>query len=330
MQNCLFAVCGEPYSVWGWDLSERNESFISRIDEEYFQYATELNAQHLDGPNAQRAAIALRNNYYMALETLFSLIGALIQAPDCVPAWILKATTVQVRQLVESLQSGEAKFPSKWCSGDWIDFDFVANLMMQHSSWARDSEDETAMHFSHLLSRLAHDFLDSNNNREYNSIKHGFRAHAGGFVLAIGLQDEQGRPASRERMKSLGGSRFGTSFYAAEPVKGAPALRRDHHLTLRRHALNWLPEVTADRTLLTVMAIKNVKSCLTVAGGTPANTVHFYRPEEPEQFMAPWNRAPGVTSFSFDRVVEEGDIHRMSRDEILRILNAEPPDDIAT
>lgn len=92
MNRYPFAVRNQTYCVWDHDLSQRNDSFLRSLDGQYFRYQVEIHAPQLNGENAQRAAVALRAAYHHSLETLFSLLGALTQAPSCVAGWLPKCS----------------------------------------------------------------------------------------------------------------------------------------------------------------------------------------------------------------------------------------------
>lgn len=328
MQHSVFAVCETPYCVWGWDLAERNLRFLDGVDEEYFTYVAETHTGHLDDKNAQLASVALQQAYHLSLETLFSLMGAALQAPDCVVGWILKAQTSQVRKLTSALQRGVMDFPMKWrLDSAAFGFGDVAKLVMQFASWAQDGDDPTVARFAGLWNRLAHDFLDENMTAEYNSIKHGFRARPGGVTVRFGQEHEYGVAPPKEEMRVLGSSVFGTSFYAAQPVEGSPERRGDPHFMLRHHSLNWNPHDTAGRMFLTALSIKNLRSFLAAANGRPPGEVTFTRPPEPSAFEEPWRHSPRLTHFGLDLNVSEGDISRVSRGELEKILNSKTEND---
>lgn len=80
MENSIYVVNKEPYCIWEVDIKERNKEFLNGIDPEYFYYLAEL---HAGADDEKRAAIALRSTLHHAMETMFSLLGAYIQAPDC-------------------------------------------------------------------------------------------------------------------------------------------------------------------------------------------------------------------------------------------------------
>ncbi len=323
IQYRVFAVGKTSHCAWGWDLDERNREFIKQIDPEYFEYLCHTHVEHADGDNSQRAAIALRSGYHLALETLFSLMGAVLQAPDCVPGWILKASTSDIRDVTSQLMNDKMQLCIKWNQvPNSVGFNDLAKLVFQHTGWASEDGGSTIDEFGDLWGRLAHDFLDSYSIREYNSIKHGFRARSGGFGIRVGLEEEYGVPCPPEKMKDLGGSQFGTSFFSAELLQGAPKMRSDPNFMLRRHSINWLPENNAGRLWLAVMSLQNIKSFLLCSAGAEPKTVKFYRPENSTDFSAPWQKTPGVLSTSFDLVVSEQNIRRLQRTELDSILKS--------
>ncbi|MGN6149962.1 MAG: hypothetical protein ACTHPD_15610 [Rhizomicrobium sp.] len=324
IQHVIFAVCNEPYCVWGWDIKDRNIDFIERIDEKYFEYICETHLDHLEAEGtAHRAAIAIRANYHLALETLFSLIGAMFQAPDCVPAWVLKASTSQVRSFIDAIRKGYAQFPVKLISEtSEYGFEQISKFIVSHTTWGAANGDDTAENLAGLLHRLSHDFLDEYAIKEYNSIKHGFRARAGGFQLAMGIEHEYGVSPPAEEMKYVGGSKFGTSFYSAEVIDSATSNKSDPNFRLRRNALNWLPEMTAGRLWLTAMLIKNMKSMLLVLNGRQAGTVQFFRPADVQDYNRPWSKSVGITSSNMDTTISEGDIFHATKHELREKLKA--------
>lgn len=100
MQSSIFIVNEEPYCIWEVDLPERNMEFLDGIDTEYFDYVLKV---HVEAEDEKRASIALRTTLHHAMETMFSLLGAYIQAPDCVHAWIAKCSNKDLRDFVDKI-----------------------------------------------------------------------------------------------------------------------------------------------------------------------------------------------------------------------------------
>lgn len=104
MQNSIFLVNEEPYCLWDPDLKARNNEFLKGLDADFFDYTTKV---HLEVEDEQRASVAFRLNLHHALETLFSLLGAYVQAPDCAYAWLSKCSTPELRLLALRIKKGE-------------------------------------------------------------------------------------------------------------------------------------------------------------------------------------------------------------------------------
>src|SRR5262249_14056086 len=89
MKGVPFVIDETPYVCWDWELKEKNLEFLRGIDSRYFQYVVESNIEHLEGEDKHRAALSIRLAYSHAIETLFALLGALVQAPTCPLGWLL-------------------------------------------------------------------------------------------------------------------------------------------------------------------------------------------------------------------------------------------------
>src|SRR5688572_29868789 len=85
-----FAVGDRAACMWGVELSAQNDRFLTGIDPSFFNYLVETHVPLLDGPNRQRAALAIRTTYSHALETFFALLLAAIQAPHCPLGWVMR------------------------------------------------------------------------------------------------------------------------------------------------------------------------------------------------------------------------------------------------
>lgn len=318
MQNSVFQVGDNPYAVWEWDLHDRNVEFLTQIDEEYFKYLAAVHFERIESEDRSRAALALRAAYHHALETLMTLVGATLQAPLCYPGWIQKAWPSTVRRVVQALSHQGPSVPN--------------GLGLQAPSWDTFSEavhrcakweggySDTAERFAAAWHGLTHEWLDERNIDEYNGIKHGLRVKQGGFSFAVGLQDDPGTPAPPERMRLMG-SEFGSQFFVAQAVAGAPPAKRDPHFRLRRMSLNWSPHAMVRAMQLVSLSIGNLRSFALIANGAPPSTVRFTRPEDAGFFDELWADLPSAPSMSMDTVVAEADITRASREELKKLVD---------
>ena len=102
IQNVRFVVDETPYCLWDADIRQRNLDFLDSIDPGYSNIA-DLHGQSLDGQEKQYAAAALRVAYSQGLETLFALLCAAIQAPDCVEGWLTKYQNSELESVVKKI-----------------------------------------------------------------------------------------------------------------------------------------------------------------------------------------------------------------------------------
>jgi hypothetical protein len=316
-QSTIYSVLDEPYCLWEIDLTKRNLEFLSGIDAEYFWYLAKTHVDTLnDKETANRAAASLRLGFYNGAETLFSLLGALLQAPDCVYAWVAQCTTGQLRWLLRRIQSHDAQLPLK-VKLEHLSWDTIAKAVLQPSNSDPAKAARNGELFSRLWARLASEYAKDVHVKEYNSLKHGFRVSHGGFRLAVGLEHEPGVAPPSEEMHSLGGSDFGSTFYALEQIGGESKANRSRRS--RRVSVNWSAESMLLDLQLISMSIRNVVSALLLWNGKQPAEVHFVRPMEESDFDRPWRTVRGVLSANMDLVIPEDSVRATTKEELLDI-----------
>jgi hypothetical protein len=315
----LFAVDKKPFCVWGWELRRRNQEYLAGVDHEYFEYLAKAHATQLDGPDAQRAAMALRSAYHHGLETLFTLICAGLQAPGCIAAWILLSRSSDLRSLVAAIQGGHARILN-YLDLSEVSWSGLSERINIGSYEDAERTKETKRLFAELWGRLASDFLNEDHIAEYNSMKHGYRARAGGLTLMAGLEHEYGVAPPAEDMQLVGTSQFGSSFPTLVPITDNQ--REEPNIRLKTTFLNWHPGALAQRLQLIACSINNVVSYLRILGKTDPKNVKFLRPEESSAFQAPWEQSPGLVQATIDIPVQQSEIRAYTREEILTDLQA--------
>lgn len=354
----MLAVNKKPYCVWNWNLRENNLRFIDGIDHEYFEYLARVHAAVLDptllqkpiarqlgralrtaidwfarkigkkrqrepSQHEHRAALSLRTAYYHGLETFFTLLCAALQAPASVAPWILKCRTSDLLSLVREIQSGRGTILNAHGLKQ-VSWQIMSERINLVSYEEEDKVKDTRQLFAELWGYLAHDFLDPYHRAEYNSIKHGLRVSPGGFTLAVGIEEQYGVPAPPEAMQVIGRSEFGTSYFATEPIRGAPRQKKaDPHISLKQQSVNWAPEAMILSLQLISISIHNIISALRIWHGVEPKTVPFLRPVDRDAFLAPWRQSGGVMQMSFGLPIEEAEIRRFSDDEIRDALEQE-------
>lgn len=310
MQNSIFQVNDEPFCLWESDISERNREFLEGIDVEYFDYLLKI---HGEATDEKKASVALRTSLHHAMETMFSLIGAYVQAPDCAYAWISKCSNRDLRYFIATVDIGKSDLFTK-LKIDNVSWDSVAESIFRGYKPNTDKNKETSELFATLWRRMAIEFTDSDHIDEYNSIKHGLRIRPGGFGLRIGAEKQYGVPPPENEMKLVGQSEFGAVFFRIETL-GSP--KNNRNLRSRRRSLNWSMERTVLLLQHASMSIENIVSALKIANGIEASTCKFIRPIESEEFEKPWRYSPAVTSFNMDPLIPEDQITPLSKEDLL-------------
>lgn len=312
MKGTPFVVDESPYVCWDWMLADKNLEFLRGIDARYFQYVVESNIEHLEGEDKHRAALSIRLAYSHAIETLFALLGALVQAPRCPLGWML-AYRHELPEVVRKISKGELILARAGARRTWHTLsDDIHKLMVcdqETKAWIQHG-------FGDSWSRFATDFLNPPFVAEYNSMKHGLRVNLGGFTMLLGTP---GVPAPDDAMKVVGGSIFGTSFFEREKIGNSAVNFRPR----RRHR-NWNPESILKAVVVASMSINNVTSYLRILAGDPPNECAFRAPDAPEFFREPWATSVGVIDMSMDTTIAESDITPKSKAEVLASYSPVP------
>src|SRR6185503_532291 len=212
-----FAIDTRPCCLWDQEIRRVDSDFIDSIDPRFFEQIANIHGQLLEGDERQYAATALRITYSHALESLFAILSATIQAPDCISGWLLRYQPRELRSFVQKVIDRESVYsklritPVSWRALA----DAVHSLF---STGDRDKDIRIRASFGHLWERFAMDLLDENLRNEYNSMKHGLRVSMGGFYFAVGAEETRGVPAPPDRMMVMAQSEFGSSFLVPEQL----------------------------------------------------------------------------------------------------------------
>jgi hypothetical protein len=310
-----FAINETTYCHWDLDIHARNLDFINSIDPKYFEHIANIHGQFLEGDEKQYAAAALRIAYSHGLENLFALLCAVVQAPNCVVGWVLKYQNKELFEVIRKISERRPLYsrlkakPVTWA--------VVADLIFSYLKTGDEDKDSRIRgSFARMWSRFASDYLNVSHTNEYNSIKHGMRAKMGGFYLSLGLQDNPGIPAPPDRMRVLGSSEFGSSFFVPEK------LHDGRNFSISHQSLNWNPQNLLFGLHLISASIVNVIGFLKILNGVPAKEVQFSWPSQETAYQEPWNRVTGITSFNWNSQVKEVDVAPFSKEDILPTYDA--------
>ena len=309
----VFAVADNPFCCWDFDHPGRTLEFLQGIDPSHFGMLGTLFAGGLETDDEIAISIALRTSYQQGVETLMSLLGAAVQAPAAIPAWIAHCQTNDLIEVVGRLRDDRPMLTQVGRKN--VSFLDLAEHVHRFA-WTNESGDtSTAARYGRFWRQLSTEFLDATARAEYNALKHGNRVVGGGFTLAIGIEEVPGVPARAEAMQPMGGSRFGSTFFVSER-----AGTKKHHIRMRRTSINWSPEALALRLGLVSMSITNVIGALRCGLGADATTVEFVRPDPLDAFDQVWQTEPSSKSFAMDSIIQIDERDEISKADLLDIL----------
>ncbi len=317
MESTIFQVNEEPYCLWDDNLKRNNKEFLSGFDPSYFEYNFDL---YINSENEQQASVALRLSLHHAIETLFSLIGAYVQAPDCSYAWLAKCSTTELRDFVRKINDQHENIFTKLNLSS-VNWESISSSIFHTYFPNTEKQTKTIKLFAKLWSRLASELINITNINEYNALKHGFRARSGGFALSIGRQSSNGSPSTNEEMKLLGRSNFGSSFFTISPLSKTVKTRS---LGVSKTSINWSIEQISLLHQLTQNSINNVITALNVINGEPPSNFIFLRPDSDEDFELPWKYSIGVTNMTLTHSKSFNDEMLLTKEDIQKIIDNFP------
>lgn len=281
MNNIIYAIGDEPYCLWESGINDAAAMFLSSIDHDYFHYIAERSGVDLeDQDKGMRAAASLRLALFHGGETLFLLIGALLQAPRCPQAWIGQCSAGDLRRVIDRINAGQPFL--------------LQNPRIRNMSWLAVSTEvlsrcpqdtpglaATIESFAKFWQRLALNHTDQPTIDEYNSLKHGFRVSHGGFEVKIGTHAAGSVPPTQEEMHSLGSSKWGAAFSVIKRFDSDVVKSRSRHLI--HTAVNWDANAVTQSLHLVADSIRNIATYLSLSLGREGS--HFRLPY-PEVFEA--------------------------------------------
>lgn len=315
MQSSVFAVNDEPYCLWEVDLERRVRSFLDGIDVDFFKYTLQT---HLENEDEKRALIAIRLSLHHATETMFSLLGSFIQAPDCPYAWMAKCSNGDLRKFTERVNRSDPKLISK-LNIPLVSWHSVGTVVFATYKPGTERQSNTIECFANLWAALTGELNNQTYIDEYNSLKHGFRVRPGGFSLVAGVEHEYGIPPPAAEMKTIGKSDFGATFLKIESLS---SVKGTCHIRSRQTSVNWSLERIILLHQLVHMSINNVVSALKIVNQYKPSECMFLRPENDSDFIEPWKHRPGVTSMNFDHEFDQNLLPLFTRAELLAKLRA--------
>ncbi len=315
--TAIFCIDEEAYCLWDTDVHSINMQYLNRIDPEYFGYIALTNEMQLTSDNKHRSATTLRLAFYHSLETMFSLLCSLVQAPDCVVGWMLKYNNTQLRKIVSSISAQRKDYICK-LNIEKVNWESLALATLSCSSLSEAEKVEYSKLYGHLWSRFASAFVEDKSITEYNSIKHGLRAGSGGFKLECGIEDQPGVPAPLDKMHLLGAPEFAHTFFKVLPLGSISA---NPNIQLKSISLAWDPIAMSHALQLISFSINNIVCFLKIINGVEMSTQVFHYPKDKSDFEKPFENTPSVPSMSFQFSLNVPDKDLYTRQNLKEIVS---------
>jgi hypothetical protein len=307
-----FRVIDRPYVVWSYNARAENFEFLDSIDSDFyhrtaqtffFNEAGELRFDPEDSGERKDVSSFARLVWNHGLETLITLLGALVQAPHAVHGFFLKCENKDCRKIAQYLLS--SSIPEDNCLIRLgVDFEALVRGIHARPAWANDAE--MISNLTRALRAVLAEYDRDDLRFEYNSIKHGLRASHGRFAIAVGLQEAPGIPAPEENMSMLSDSQDGSHFLMAKSLPHATKKAAREQFSLQRSSVGWSLEKTLFDIQLFSSLIGNVVGALKIASGAKPSSVHFYLPQVDADWWEAYfaEQGPDVQNFSFGGIIE--------------------------
>lgn len=309
--SVAFRVIERPFVLWSHDHRGENIEFLDSIDSDFYHRTVQtlfcdeegkLRIDPEDDDARKDLSSLARLIWNHGLETLVMLLGAYIQAPFAVHGFFLKCENRDCREIARYLLKG--RIPESNCLTR-PNFDFEAFIRGIHAGTVWVNDEATMNNFSRSLRGMLHEYDRNDLRAEYNSIKHGLRAHHGRFAVAVGLEETPGVPAPDENMTMLSDSVDGSHFLTIKIFPNVSKKIEREQFSVQHSSVGW----SLEKTLLDIQIfsswIGNVVSALKIAMGAPPKSVRFFRPDVDATWWEAYfsEHGPDVQNFSFGGII---------------------------
>lgn len=309
----IFVVNEEPYSLVDFDIKEKNKEFIEGIDADYFIYILKVhsNSEECD---KHRSYIALKAGLHHAMETMFALIAAYVQSHLCAYAWMAKYKNIELNKIIEKINRGEFIFTTLKLKE--ISWSCIANHIFQCNDSSSEKQKSIAKLFSNFWQNLANEYLDKNNNDEYNSVKHGFRARSGSFSLFAGIQESQGTQS--EEMVCIGINEFGSSIFKIEALDNQKGNRACKSKTI---SISYHKEKVNLLLQLVYLSITNIKLAFKLVNNIKSEGENFIIPQDTSIFIKPWNFIEPINNLVYESIIDNPNDFFVTKNQLQTEIN---------
>jgi len=292
LQYQPFCVCRKKYIAIYHNLLEENRIFIDSFDPTYYTVLADHHFNEVvnNSDNKDLHATQLKLLYSQALESFFAYLFGILQAPFCLVAWIQIYRPTDLKKLIQIVSAGSS-FPYFKVDIGNVSWQSVARFLTPVTTAGKDYQ-EFLDNAETLLHSLYKDYVNDIYTKEYNSIKHGFRARPGGFRLLIGK--------NKDKLNTLGQSPYGSSFLSREDVGEFSKKSTVKILTFRRANVNWDPEYFRCRIALMKNLLGNIVNLVKVLYGSQNKDMKYWVCDNKEELRGYLLNRSGVHTFDMD------------------------------
>lgn len=285
IEYARFAILERPICIWDPTIDSRNLRFLKAFDADFFCLRERAWSGQKD-EHPLKSAIALRIDFGMALETLFAVLGAVVQAPHCVFGWLSLYRNEELLEIVDRLRKGNSfpgLSPFRHPTFEGIAKAILLPVAATDSLMYERLVDELSKTWRHF----AHVFCDPIKSAEYNSLKHGFRVQATPFQMTVRRTDT-GDVALHANVEA------GIAFMG---LKKNPDRRFD--FSISNHTLALEPEAYAASLELVAVSVHNAIMYARFRCQEEPDNLKLRLPTDWETFTRARSHKEPVQSFNF-------------------------------
>ena len=213
--------------------------------------------------------------------------------------WLEGYTNRELRETVQKISNGEdvkTCMPDKPVTWEKLSRRIHAGVISDDDS----RQEQLATGYARVWRQFASDLVNPLFQKEYNCIKHGFRARSGGFTFSFANVPWPG-------------SEDGSHFFGVERIGNS-----QNNFIVHEYGVNWSPAKLVERLHLIAASISNVINRLLQWWKQPVTPDAFRYPDDFKAFQSLWDDGIKALALDFRQGVVESSIHLLSAEEILR------------
>ncbi|MDZ7725679.1 MAG: hypothetical protein U5R06_23355 [candidate division KSB1 bacterium] len=302
MDYVTFKIGNVPVCFWGNNLKERNRTFLQTIDPNYYAYTARVHRNHLNTDSRMLAALALRLNYYQALETFFTLVGAGLQAPFCLYGWIQKARDKKIKTLLRRINARNESI-SNALRLDTVSWYEIAKRIHQDVDVNANHKLNLIRFFGETWEFFGREFLSESSQSEYEELKLGKR-----LIKSAGVFDLE--------KFSVADSTLLSKFNKVYDIDQSGKVYQNNHYAEDCN-ISWYPDFCYSAALMLRDSINNLLSFLKEVNGITKPVPQFYYPADFTSSKSAVDQYKQLnTVFEHSEKIAKSDIYPMSANEM--------------